>query len=90
MAAPGENDCDCSPLQPAGFGCLDIVVSRRGVSVRCMCSDRTDQGLIDAVGDWRLCSAGLTLGSVLNGNGALWVIGRGHSPCWLQRSASVS
>ena len=30
-------------------------------------------GLIGSVCAWRLCSEGLTLGAVLNGNGALWV-----------------
>jgi putative ABC transport system permease protein len=29
-------------------------------------------GLIGSVCAWRLCSGGLTLGAVLNGNGALW------------------
>jgi putative ABC transport system permease protein len=33
-------------------------------------------GLIGSVCAWRLCSGGLTLGAVLNGNGALWVTGR--------------
>jgi putative ABC transport system permease protein len=33
-------------------------------------------GLIGSVCAWRLCSDGLTLGAVLNGNGALWVTGR--------------
>jgi putative ABC transport system permease protein len=32
-------------------------------------------GLLGSVCAWRLCAAGLTLGAVLNGNGALWVTG---------------
>jgi putative ABC transport system permease protein len=32
-------------------------------------------GLIGSVCAWRLCGDGLTLGAVLNGNGALWVTG---------------
>jgi putative ABC transport system permease protein len=32
-------------------------------------------GLIGSACAWRLCSAGLTLGAALNGNGALWVTG---------------
>ena len=33
-------------------------------------------GLLGSICAWRLCSDGLTLGAVLNGNGALWVTSR--------------